>query len=343
MMLPEMTSSAHVARAFQRFARGVVVGLALAGLAACGGGGSSKPATPAQPETPAEQPEAPGPTMPEIPITQAVEVGQKFRNCPECPEMVVVPAGSFLMGSPESEELRDEDEGPVHRVTIARPFAVGVYEATFDEWDACAAGGGCGGYRPTLGSNDRRVGGRAPVTNVSWNHAQAYVRWLSEKTGGRYRLLSESEWEYVARAGTTTRFWWGDEFETDRPYLEIPPRVVGSSSPNAFGLYDVHGNVAEWVEDCPAYRPGRFGSRIIDYVGAPSDGSAWTTVGAGAVAGAVVDCSVYRGVRGGPPIVSKGREGRGKLHGARSASRSFSSARDFVITRGFRVARTLTP
>ena len=129
-------------------------------------------------------------------------VGSTFTDCAECSEMVVVPNGSFMMGSRSSEERRDDDEGPRHRVTIAKPFAVGVYEVTFDEWDACVRGGGCGGYRP----DDEGWGrGTRPVINVSWEDAQGYVRWLSQRTGEKYRLLSEAEWEYVARAGRVRR------------------------------------------------------------------------------------------------------------------------------------------
>ena len=109
-------------------------------------------------------------------------------------------------GSPSHEKGRDDDEGPRHRVTIVRPFAVGKYEVTFAEWDACVVAGGCGGHRP----GDRGWGrGRRPVINVNWDDAKAYVRWLSDKTGKQYRLPSESEWEYAARAGTTTRYNWG--------------------------------------------------------------------------------------------------------------------------------------
>ena len=181
--------------------------------------------------------------------------GDTFRDCPGCPEMVVVPAGSFLMGSPESEEGRWDDEGPVHEVTIARPFAVGVYEVTFGEWDACVSGGGCGGYRP----DDQGWGrGRRPVVNVSWEDAQAYVRWLSGRTGEAYRLLSEAEWEYVARAGTTTRYWWGNEIGRNRAncdgcgsrWDDKQTAPVGSFAANPFGLHDVHGNVWEWTEVC---------------------------------------------------------------------------------------------
>ena len=191
-------------------------------------------------------------------------------------KMVVVPAGSYQMGSPSSEADRADDEGPVHRVTIPRPFAVGAYEVTFAEWDACVGSGGCGGYRP----DDEGWGrGRRPVINVSWEDAQRFVAWLRQGTGHEYRLLSEAEWEYVARAGTTTPFHTGSTIATsqanyDGNYTYGNGRtgeyrkktvLVGSFNANTFGLYDVHGNVWEWVEDCwnDSYR------------GAPSDGSAW--------------------------------------------------------------------
>ena len=202
--------------------------------------------------------------------------GRVFRDCDACPEMVVVPAGSYLMGSPSSEERRSENEGPQHRVSIGEPFAVGVYEATFTEWDACVRDGGCGGYRP----EDRGWGGGdRPVINVSWEDAQAYVRWLSRETGQEYRLPSESEWEYMARAGTTTPFHTGRTISTEQANYDgnhtygagrkgryrrqtVP---VGSFAANGFGLYDMHGNVREWTHDCwnGSYR------------GAPTDGSAW--------------------------------------------------------------------
>ena len=193
-----------------------------------------------------------------------------FRDCPHCPEMVVVRPGSFMMGSPPSEEDRWDNEGPQHRVTIGAAFAVGVYEVTFSEWEACASAGGCGGYRP----HDQRWGrGRRPVINVSWDDAQSYVAWLSGETGESYRLLSESEWEYVARAGTQTRYWWGDDIGDNRAncdgcgsrWDDDGTAPVGSFAANAFGLHDVHGNVWEWVQDC----------WNDSYVGAPNDGSAW--------------------------------------------------------------------
>ena len=129
---------------------------------------------------------------------ESVRPGQVFRDCGACPEMVVVPAGSYMMGSPDGEVARYDDEGPRHRVNIEAPFAVGVYEVTFAEWDACVEAGGCGGYRP----GDEGWGrGSRPVLNVNWEDAREYVRWLSRETGEEYRLLSESEWEYAARGG----------------------------------------------------------------------------------------------------------------------------------------------
>ena len=247
--------------------------------------------------------------------------GDMFRDCPECPEMVVVPAGSFTMGSPSSEKGRDDNEGPVHRVRIPAPFAVGKYEVTFAEWDACVSAGGCGGYRP----KDRGWGrGRRPVIFASWKDAKAYVGWLSEKTGKEYRLLSESEWEFAARAGTTTRYSWGNAIigrnrancrgcGSRWDFKETAP--VGSFAANGFGLHDMHGNVYEWVEDCWN------GS----YAGAPSDGSAWESG----------DCS-QRVLRGGswyrlPRYL-------------RAASRGWGDTGfRYYVSGGFRVARTLTP
>ena len=197
-------------------------------------------------------------------------VGRKFKDCADCPEMVVVPLGSYTMGSPSSEEDRDDDEGPRHLVHIDYPLAVGVYEVTFSEWDACVSDGGCGGYRPS----DKGWGrGNRPVINVSWEDAQSYVHWLSARTGHRYSLLSESEWEYVARAGTTTRYSWGNDIGRNRANCDgcgsrwdgDRTAPVGSFSANSWGVYDMHGNVWEWVQDCWNF----------SYVGAPADGSAW--------------------------------------------------------------------
>ena len=209
---------------------------------------------------------------------ERLKPGETFGDCADCPEMVVIPAGSFSMGSPASEAGRFSNEGPQHRVRIPRAFALGKYEVTFAEWDACVSDGGCNGYRP----KDRGWGrGNRPVIYVSWYEAKAYVAWLSRKTGKRYRLPSEAEWEYAARAGTTTPFHFGSTISTDQAnydgnytygsgrkgvYREktVP---VGSFPSNAFGLHDVHGNVKEWVADCWN------GS----YAGAPGDGAAWMT------------------------------------------------------------------
>jgi formylglycine-generating enzyme required for sulfatase activity len=200
--------------------------------------------------------------------------GRVFRDCPECPEMVAVPAGAFMMGSPESEVGRKEDEGPQHRVTIAKPFAVGKFEVTFAEWDACVADGGCK-HRP----GDRGWGrGRRPVIDVSWHDAKEYVAWLSRRTGKTYRLLSEAEWEYAARAGTTTRYAFGDTIsESQAQYYADRPVEAGSFPANGFGLHDMHGNVWEWVED--TWHHG--------YQDAPGDGSVWQ--------GGVVSFRVLRG------------------------------------------------
>lgn len=149
-----------------------------------------------------------------------------------------------------------------------RNFEVGRYEVTFAQWDACVAGGGCNGYRP---SDEGWGRGNRPVINVSWNDAQAYVQWLSQRTGQRYRLLTEAEWEYAARAGTTTTFSWGDQGPVCDQVVrnganfdacvDDRTRPVGSFQSNGFGLYDVHGNVFEWVEDGdPSSRAVRGGS-----------------------------------------------------------------------------------
>ncbi len=130
--------------------------------------------------------------------------GEIFRDCAECPEMVVIPAGSFTMGS---KVRLPGFKAPQHRVTIPRAFALGKYEVTFTEWDACMRGGGCS-HRPYDYGWGR---GRRPVTDVNWKDAKAYVAWLARKTGQEYRLPSEAEWEYAARAGTTTAWYWGED------------------------------------------------------------------------------------------------------------------------------------
>jgi formylglycine-generating enzyme required for sulfatase activity len=230
-----------------------------------------------------------------------------------------------MMGSPETEESHLDPEEPQHLVTFAQPFAVGAFAVTFDEWDACVADGGCDGYRPS----DQGWGrGRRPVINVSWHDAKAYVEWLSRKTGRTYRLLSEAEREYAARAGTTTPFWWGSSISTEQANYdgklvygrgakgEYRQRTVPVDSfrPNPWGLYQVHGNVLEWTEDCSNN----------DYNGAPSDGSAWTRG----------DCS-RRVLRGGSWYFSPDF--------ARSAFRVRLYSANRTNTQGFRVGRTIIP
>lgn len=188
---------------------------------------------------------------------------RSFRDCPDCPELVQIPAGKFLMGSADG----DNDEKPAHEVHLDKPIAVGKYEVTFDEWDACAANGGC--------QKNKRPGdegwGRAkrPVINVSWDDAKEYIDWLSRKTGKPYRLLSEAEWEYAARAGSTGKYAFGETLDAKQAQFSAGKQgvgetvEVGSFPANAWGLHDMHGNVWEWVEDC----------YLTSYVGAPADGS----------------------------------------------------------------------
>jgi formylglycine-generating enzyme required for sulfatase activity len=221
--------------------------------------------TPVPTPTPAPAPPpAPAQTSIETPRADTAKAGDVFRDCADCPEVVVVPAGSFQMGS------TTEYEGPVHAVKIDKPFAVGRYEVTFDEWDRCVEEGSCK-HRP----DDREWGrGNRPVINVSWLDAKAFVTWLSEKTGQTYRLPSEAEWEYAARGGANTPYWWGRDVgarqancrdcKTDGPTQTMP---VGSFKANPLGLFDTAGNAAEWVEDC----------WNDNYRGAPVNGSAWQT------------------------------------------------------------------
>jgi formylglycine-generating enzyme required for sulfatase activity len=249
---------------------------------------------------------------------RALKPKQGFKECGSCPEMVFVPAGEFLMGSPANEKEPDSDEVPQHKVTIARAFAVSKYEVTFDEWDACVTLGGCA-FPP----GDQGWGrGTRPVINVSWNDAQRYVAWLSKRTGKPYRLLSEAEWEYAARAGSDQAYSWGDEIGEGKAncvgcgsrWDNEQTAPVGSFMPNAFGLYDMHGNVFEWVQDC--YHE--------NYNGAPNDGSAKT----------IGDCG-YRVLRSG-----SFNDITGYLRSAYRFFTGFDSRSSLV---GFRVAQTLTP
>ena len=276
--------------------------------------------------------------------------GEVFKDCSDCPEMVVIPAGSFDMGSPASEAGRDNDEGPQHRVSV-QSFAAGKFEVTRDQFAAFVnatgynAGNECktfegGKYEKRGGRNWQNPGysqaDNHPVVCLNWDDAKAYAAWLSRKTSKSYRLLSEAEWEYAARAGTSTARFWGESPDQACAYANVMdatgksqvPGVtwevhncndgsaytagVGSYKPNAFGLYDMIGNAWEWTEDC----------RNANYSGAPSDGSAWTSG----------DCG-GRVLRGGSWLYTP--------QIARAARRSRNGSSFRVIDRGFRLARML--
>jgi formylglycine-generating enzyme required for sulfatase activity len=208
---------------------------------------------------------------------RALKPNDSFKECDVCPEMVVVPKGTYMMGTPPKEEGRFDDEFPLHKVTIAKPFAVGRFKISFDEWDACLADGGCNGNR----GDDNNFGrGRLPAHGISFEAAKSYLAWLSRKVGRTYRLPSEAEREYFARAGATTPFWFGKTIsEKDANYYSsIPygggprgtdakaPKPVDTYPPNKFGIYQVHGNGSEWTEDC-------YSKRLTQDT--PTDGSAW--------------------------------------------------------------------
>jgi formylglycine-generating enzyme required for sulfatase activity len=247
---------------------------------------------------------------------RSTKPGSDFKECSTgCPTMIVVPAGKFTMGSPESEIDRSRDEGPQHEVIFVKPFSVGKTHVTFAEWDICVAAEAC----PRVSDNGWGRGDR-PVILVSWNEAKVYVAWLKRMTGKNYRLLSEAEWEYAARAGNQGRYSFGDDETQVGDYAwyaensEAKTHPVAMKKPNAFGLYDMHGNVWQWVEDC--YHRS--------YEGAPSDGSAW-----------IEQCS-NRVLRGGSWY-------NGGPDGLRSAGRLQVNSGYRDLNGGFRVGRTLTP
>jgi formylglycine-generating enzyme required for sulfatase activity len=180
--------------------------------------------------------------------------GDPFQECAECPTMIVVSPGSFMMGSPEKQGDKSGREYPQHSVTIASAFAVGKFELTFAEWRACVDHGDCSAEIGTNGWGE----GRQPVINVSWDDAQRYAAWLARTTGKPYRLLTEAEYEYAARGGTQTAYPWGDAIgknnancgECGTQWEGSRTAPVGAFRPNRFGLHDMVGNVFEWVEDC---------------------------------------------------------------------------------------------
>jgi formylglycine-generating enzyme required for sulfatase activity len=281
-----------------------------------------------------------------------------FRECDKCPEMVVVPSGSFSMGSPESDAQRYPDESPQHTVTIARPFAVGKFHVTVDEFAAFVMdtgynkGSDCWGFDGKWYTQKRSVSwrdpgfpqaGTHPAVCLDWYDAKSYVDWLARKTGKPYRLLTEAEWEYAARARTEprpyTRYFFGDDPKDLCSYGDVADRTaqstvrgfekfpvapcsdgraytapVGSFAPNDFGLYDMIGNAFQWTEDC--YRSG--------YDRAPVDGSAWTSR----------NCSRR---------VNRGGAWSSFPRTARTATRGQTPVDDQYEAIGLRVARTLSP
>ena len=276
--------------------------------------------------------------------------GTEFSDCDGCPVMVVIPGGHFKMGSLEGEEGRPE--GPIHEVTIGYDFAVGKFEVTYAQFSEFALETdhmpekNCiiwtDKWEPLEDTSWRNPGhGREPLENepvscMSWHDAKAYVAWLSGKTERSYRLLSEAEWEYVARAGTTTRFFWGDDAddicdrvnlfdesgrrESDLVYVSAEcddgfpfTAPVGSFDPNPFGLYDVIGNVWEWTEDC----------YTVPYPAGLADGSSYQVEG---------ECKL-RSIRGGSWITSASRQ--------RAAFRGRDPEAVVFTPFGFRVARDL--
>ena len=266
------------------------------------------------------------PTRYEVELQRSIpQLGEGFADAlvtgDNGPEMVVIPSGSFRMGCVSGQGCND-DAKPVHDVRIAQPFALSKHEVTFADWDACVSAEGCNSYRP----DDRGWGrGSRPVIYVSWADAQTYVSWLSQQTGEEYRLPSESEWEYAARAGTTTKYFWGNQIGHNRANCDgcgsrwsglfgRRTAPVGSFSPNSWGIHDMQGNVREWVEDCWNH----------SYIGAPSGGEPW-------ISG---DCS-RRVLRGGSSASFPW-----KLGSANRVGFTKSSRWEYV---GFRVARTLIP
>jgi formylglycine-generating enzyme required for sulfatase activity len=253
---------------------------------------------------------APDTSAPMPAVSPTYTAGHTFRDCDNCPEMVVLGGGVFSMGSPANEVGRNRNEGPQHEVSIT-PFAIGTYEVTFAQWDACLADGGCNGFSPSDGGLGR---GARPVSGVSWDDAQAYLDWLNGKVGGlRYRLASEAEWEYAARAGAGDAYAFGQRVTaTQATYRARAANAVGAHDANAWGLFDMHGNVGEWVEDCYA----------STYDAAPIDGAAYQP-----------ERCARRVYRGGAFSDQAAQ--------LRSSARQHAPSNRRVPTIGFRVARTL--
>lgn len=260
-------------------------------------------AVPTAPQVASQSAPVPAPATPQVAV---IAPPQPPRPEPvREPDMVSLPGGTFAMGS-----IDDPSEGPIHKVTI-KPFAISKFPITVREWNACVAAKACS-YLPT-GTDD------APVTNLSWSDTQQYTAWLTQVTQKRYRLPSESEWEYAARGGTQTKYWWGDKLQPgmanckgcDEPYDAAQPLKVGSFKANLFGLYDMGGGVDQWVADC----------WHKNYQGAPADGSPW-------VGG---DCLSH---------VIRGGSWKNDPSYVRPASRDHYDTAVRYPTHGFRVARS---
>ena len=268
-------------------------------------------AVPAKPPPARATAPAPAPAAASSPPAARPAAGAVIKDCPACPAMIALPAGSFTMGSDNS----DPSEKPAHRVAIGAPFAIGKFEVSVQQWNACANAGGCQKI-----AQPANTPAEAPVRDVSWDDAQQYVKWLASTTGKPYRLPTEAEWEYAARGGTSTRYWWGEQMATGKanckecgqPWSNEGPAKAGSFAANPFGLHDTSGSVWEWVSDC-------WHNSFKD---APTDGRSWDAP----------NCRV-RVIRGG-----SWREGAPYMV-ASTRFRYDASVRQFQ--NGFRVARSL--
>jgi formylglycine-generating enzyme required for sulfatase activity len=271
---------------------------------------ASPPAPPPKPEPEPATPPTPVAAPPAVPRPTAAAVAGS-KDCEACPELVVLQPGSFVMG----DDRGDRSERPAHRVSIGSPFAIGKYEVTLGQWNACVAAGSCRAIANTVGLSDN-----SPAKDLSWNDAQQYVRWLSKVTGHNYRLPSEAEWEYAARGGTSSRYWWGDSMQSGKAnckgcggdWSNEAPADVDAFPANPFGLYGTSGGVWEWVADC----------WHKSYAGAPKDGGVWSGS----------DCREN---------VIRGGSWRNDKTYAHSASRFTYDTGVRYILNGFRVAKSL--
>ena len=274
--------------------------------------------------------------------SETLAAGETFQDCEYCPEMIVVPSGSFMMGASDADdEAIDRLERPQKRITFSEKFAVGVTEVTVAQYRFCQLNGGCNASdrlyvlqlpdgrvinsRETSAFDEALLDVTYPEAGLNWLQAKAYTDWLSKHTGKSYRLLTEAEWEYVARAGSDTVYWWGDDFETGRAHCfacyengltfsEQEQIKVASFPPNPFGIYDLFGNVKEWVLDC---RESEFAKKAFFYISDKRNGF----------------CE-GRGVRGGT---------FGNGYKPRASQRTFSKVDTVFKYYGFRVATEYLP